>query len=605
MRRREHASLARRRRARARAGRVAVVVLAVLLGAAPGALAQRRKRQRPPARKEAPAAPAPTAANEVAVQVVEVAGGRAYLTPGAGAGIRAGQTVRIGAQRLRIAAVTESYTVVELGKRGLREGMRGVAVKEEIEARGESERRAPVPLESFRGAWQAPRLPATAQNPAHVPLMGVAGGTGRYRVVLIGAAASVLPLEGERGSVNRVSLGAALHAEPWQGLPLGVDADLSVSRWLGAGIDDNLGLGAGSRPTLRVRELRLRYGEEYAPLAGIGRLRAATATVGVLDGVRVRTPRFSGFSLAAFGGYVPDATTAEPATDNARFGVELGYSDPDSAWRPWIEVVAHGSRFAGALDERRLSSHASVHHQILSLSSYAELSMFERDNPWGADRVELTAAGIDASVHLDDIRVSARIDKRQPERSRWLASLLPQSWLCTAAPQPDPDAVEPCAGARDARYLATLDAGYHGRRLSLTAGASTVGTTTESDTATPIAGPIEEVAAFADLRVVGILGESRLHLGALAARSALLSTLAVRAGVGAPIGDALDLELSYRPAALLYNADIATIFEHRVGLDLVYTPHPTLDLAATAEGVLGDDVTALGLFATAVWRPRI
>jgi hypothetical protein len=577
-----------------RRGVVAVVVLALLLGAAPGALAQRKKRRR---------APAP---GEATVQVVEIAGGRAYLTPGAGAGIRAGETVRFGAHEWRVAAVTEHYTVVELGKRGLREGMRGQVARGASQEQGPKARRAPVPLASFRDVWQAPRLPAAAQDPKHVPLMGVAGagaGDDRYRVVLIGAAASLIPLEGERTSVTRVSLGAALHAEPWQGLPLGLDADLSVSRWLGAGLGDDF--GAGSRPTLRVRELQLRYGDQYAPLAGIGRLRAAAATVGVLDGVRVRTPRFGGVSIGAFGGYVPDATTAEPTTDSARFGVELAYSDPDSDWRPALEVVAHGSRFEGALDERRLSSHAGVHHGALSLSSHAELSMFDRDNPWGADPIELTAAGVDAVVHMDEVRLGARIDKRQPERSRWLASLLPQSWLCTAAPQPDAAVPEPCAGARDTRYLATLDAGYHGRRLSLTAGATAVGTTTESDTSTPISGPIEEVAAFADLRAVGLPGASRLHLGTLATRSALLSTLAVRAGVGTSIDDALDVELAYRPAALLYEADIATIFEHRLEADIVYTPHPTFDLAVTAEGVLGSDVTILGLFATAVWRPRL
>jgi hypothetical protein len=574
-----------------RRGVVAVVVLSLLLGAAPGALAQRRKRQRARAR------------NEVTVQVVEVAGGRAYLEPGAGAGIRAGQAVRFGSSRWRVVAVTEHYTVVELGKRGLREGMRGSVAREVARAEGEKERRAPVPLASFRDVWQAPRIPAEAQDPKHVPLMGVAGGGNQYRVVLIAAAASLIPLEGERTSVTRASIGAALQAEPWQGLPLGLDADVAVSRWLGAGLGDDL--GAGSRPTLRVRELQLRYGDRYAPLAGIGRLRAAAATAGVLDGVRVRTPRFRGLSLGAFGGYVPDVTTAEPSTDSARFGVELAYSDPDSDWRPAIEVVAHGSRFAGALDERRLSSHIGVHHQALSLSSHAELSMFDRDNPWGADRVELTAAGVDAAVHLDQIRVGARLDKRQPERSRWLASLLPQSWLCTAAPQPDSAVPEPCAGARDTRYLATLDAGYHGRRLSITAGATAVATTTQSETSTPISGPIEEMAAFADLRLIDLPGESRLHLGTLATRTALLSTLAVRAGLGTTIGDALDVELSYRPAALLYNADIATIFEHRLEAALVYTPYPAFDLAVTADGVLGSDVTILGLFATAVWRPRM
>ncbi|WP_428264547.1 hypothetical protein, partial [Haliangium sp.] len=495
-----------------RAVRIAVlVVLAVFVfeGAAGSeALAQRKRRRR-----------APRTRDQITVRVVEIAGGVAYLTPGERAGLRAGQTARIGRQRYRIVAVTRDSAVIELGKagRGLREGLRGQVKKSKRQPGQEGrERRAPVPPDAFARVWRPARLPAQAQAPDPVPLMGVPGDSGRVRAAVYGTAASVIPLQGEYDPVTRLAVGGRLHAEPWRSTPVGIDADLALTHWSGIELDPDF--GADSRPPLRVRELRLRYGDERSPLAGIGRLRYAAATVGALDGVRVRTPRLGGLSLAAFGGYVPDPTTTEPDLGMSRFGVELAYSDPTSTWRPSAELVAHGSRFDGALDERRLSAYAGVHGEALSLMGYAELSAFERDNPWGAEPVELTAAGVDTSVRAGAVQLGARLDRRVPERSRWLASLLPQSWLCTARPSAEIDPVsEPCDGQRHARTLATADARYQGRAVAVTAGASAVGSSSGALS--------EELAAFADLRATGVVRRGRLHLGALITRGGLLSTL--------------------------------------------------------------------------------
>lgn len=530
----------------------------------------------------------------VDVRVVEIAGGRAYIEPGADAGLRAGQEITLEGQRFRVVAVESAHAVVELGDATLREGARGTAEVRARSAAG-SPLEPPVPLSEFEGQWADAVRPASKQRPDLVSL-GQSADQGRYRLTVLGGAAAVVPFVDQAETWAHVSLGARMHAEPWQERPFAFDADVALSLWLGEGL--GVDLGADSRPLVRVRELAARYGDATTPLvAGLGRLRHAATTVGLLDGVRLTSPTFDNLRVSAFGGAVPRTLDGAPSFDHGRFGVETTYHDPGSEWQPFATVVAHGSMFDGALDERRLSAYGSAFRGPMAVTGYAELSLFDDDNPWGAAPVELTAAGVDTSMRFGKARVGARLDMRTPERSYWLASILPQSWLCTAAPRPA-GTPEPCNGNRDIRYAAATDARLDLDRVALSAGATVIRVSSGDG--------VEAASAFADLRFLELLGRYRAHVGVFGGHSAFLDTVALRAGAGGPMpfAEALDLALFYRPAVLRYSAAVDDILDHRFGADLVYTPTPRLDVALTLEAMAGE-VSALGAFATAVWRPRI
>lgn len=556
------------------------------------------------------AAPGQAAAAEertIDVRVLEVAGGRAYIAPGEDAGLRVGQDVIIDGRRYRVVAVESDHAVIDIGDRRLREGERGRA---RVSVRGAtgSPLAPPVPLSDFEGQWTAPVRPAQQQSPQRVPLGAGGGGSGRYRVTLLAGAASVLPFVDDAEPFTYASLGARLHAEPWQETPFSFDADAVVSLWLGNDLEQDqstgtTALGAGSRPLVRVRELAAHYGDAATPLmAGLGRLRYAASTVGLLDGLRLASPAMGNLRVAAFGGVVPDTLDGQPAFDHRRFGLEAIYHAPRSDWQPFVSVVAHGSQFDGELDERRLSSYASAFHGPLAMTAYAELSMFDADNPWGAEQVELTAAGIDASFRAGgtrNARYGLRLDMRTPERSYWLASLLPPGWLCTAVPQPAGAPLpEPCNGFRDARYAAAADARIDLGRLALSGGATLISVSSGD--------PVEAVSVFADARMLELLGRYRAALGVYATHAAFVDTVAVQASAGGPmLMDALDLALFYRPALLRYSASVEDILDHRYGVDMVYTPAPRLDLALTIEGMTSADVSGVAAFATAVWRLQL
>jgi hypothetical protein len=543
----------------------------------------------------------------IEVRVLELAGGRAYITPGENAGLRVGQDVIIDGRRYRVVAVESDHAVIDVGDRRLREGERGRAQVSVRSATG-SPLPPTVPLSEFEGQWTAPVRPAEQQNPQRVPLGAGGAGSGRYRVTLLAGAASVFPLVDEAEPVTHATLGARVHAEPWQETPFWFDADAAVSLWLGEDLEQDqstgtAALGASSRPLVRVRELALYYGDAAAPLmAGLGRLRYAASTVGLLDGVRLASPSFGNVRVAAFGGVVPDALDGEPTPDHRRFGLETIYHAPRSDWQPFVSVVAHGSQFDGELDERRLSSYVSAFRGPMAMTAYAELSMFDEDNPWGAEQIELTAAGVDASIRAggpSNTRYGLRLDMRTPERSYWLASLLPPSWLCTAVPQPAGTPLpEPCDGFRDVRYAAAADVRIDRGRLALAGGATLISVSSGD--------PVEAVSLFVDARMLELMGRYRGNLGLYATHAAFLDSVALHASAGGPmLADGVDLSLFYRPALLLYSASVTPILDHRYGVDMVYTPTPRLDVALTLEGMTSADVAGVGAFATAVWRLQL
>ena len=525
----------------------------------------------------------------VKVKVVEVAGDLAYLEPGSDAGLASGTTVTIRRRTFKVVTVTAHNAVVRVGKHRLRIGHRGSA-RVSVSKDGVKRLAEPPSLDTFKGAWSAPSLPASEQTPKLIPI-GVVRRGGPTEVRVSADAASWIPFSDTPADpVTRVSIRGQLRTEPFADTPFGFDADFAVARWFGVDND----LGDGSRPIFEVQELRARYGSYDAPMVGLGRLRYAALTVGLLDGVRVASPSFGGFSVAGFGGLVPDTLDGNISTDLARFGAEVSYLAPEHKWHPGGELVLYGSTFDGSVDERRASGAFRLYPGPVSLSGHAELSLFDSDNPWGASRVELTAAGLDANLRLGPVDLAASFDAQQPERSRWLASLLPASWLCTAAAEPaaDPPAEEGCNGSRNLRYYGLARAGLRLRHIAVHAG----GTTIHSSDG------VDQLGGFVDLQALRLWKDLSVSVGGLFADSPVLDTWAVRLAAAMPVIDALDVDIFYRPAVLRYDAAIDDIFDPRAGVGAYYAKGTSLALRLSGETRLSDDVTAVGVFGAATWR---
>ncbi len=524
----------------------------------------------------------------VAVRVVEVAGGRAFLSPGEDAGLERGTRVLLRDRSFTVVEVSAGSAVFVTGDAPVEEGDAGTALVTTPPAGADERVPAPPPLSHFAGKWPAPARPADRQVARRVSLEPVSAPRPLRLVLsahLVGTVASA-----PASSPGELGLTAELSAEPWRERPFGLDADATAYAWWGP--DD--GPAGSSQVPVRVRELRLRYGGEANPFAAIGRLRWAARGVGLLDGVRVRVPVTGGLSLAGFGGFVPDALSGAPASDASRFGVATSWDAPDRATRPHLDATVSGSIFDGTLDERRIDVGGALAPGPINLEARGEVSLFAAGNPWGAAPVELTAAGIDVDVHDERAHAGLHLDVRQPERSRYLASLLPPGWLCQATPQP-PGTPEACDGHRRLRLSSALDAGYQLGPLGLAAGASAIAP--EGDGHATLGG-------YADLRVAGPSDGWRVAMGATALTGGLADLDALRIELGwRELGGRLDTSVYYRVSAISYVAALETFVQQRGGLDASWTVSPQVDLALTLEVEHGRDLQAATALATAVWRP--
>jgi hypothetical protein len=229
-----------------------------------------------------------------------------------------------------------------------------------------------------------------------------------------------------------------------------------------------------------------------------------------------------------------------------------------------------------------------------------QLSGFDSGNPWRANPIELTEAGLDSSVHAGVFEVGGRFDLRQPERSRWLASYLPLSFLCTTVPSPParPGTPEPCDGKVSTLAYGTIDAGMTLDRVSLF-----VGGTSMNDLTQP--GAPSALGGFAAARVVRILGLLRLDASGSYSRSTYVDLLGASAGPGVTLfGDALDVSTYYGATVLRYRSSPASLLQHVAGGALVWLPTPSLLFAFQGEVLAGEDTGALMLFATVTFHPR-
>lgn len=532
----------------------------------------------------------PSRERRLEVRVVEVAGGRAYLTPGGEEHVRVGDQIRIGGRRYPVLAVNEKNVVIALGRRRLERGQHGTVSVRVTEAKSFETRRPPRPLRAFTGQWRPPRLPAESQSPRLVPL-GVMTDKRLNRAAFIVDYQRIQPLSGPSVGIGRTRLRALLHAR-LSGAPISLDADGFAELWQAPDLDQRP--QNASRPLLGLRQLELGYQGEVVQGA-LGRLRYASRTLGMLDGARVSTVFAQDWSLAAFGGALANPLDGTFDTEASRFGAELGWQDDDSPARPRASLTLHGSRFAGTMDERRVTGLFESYPGFGRLGARAEVSFFDADNPWAAATTELSAAGADASVKIDSVRLGAAFDMRRPERSLWLATYLPAGYFCAARPVAGATSNEPCVGG-DRRYSTALSAAWEATFWTIDGGASFA-------TSRPV--EVSQTTAFLNFRRREIAELLRLDAGLSASRSSLLENAALNVGLGASSADdAADVSLYYRPSLARYRTGSEQFVEHAFGSRVWWAPSDVLDLSGSVDLITSRDVDVLVFQLGAAWRPR-
>jgi hypothetical protein len=531
--------------------------------------------------------------HSVKVSVVDVGGGRAFLTPGEEGGLEKGTEVVLEQQRLKVAAVSSTYAVVELAGPPPAVGAEGLAlVREKVDQEADAPHRdTPTPLERFRGQWSEPTLPASAQEPTPVPL-----GRVRPRRVNLGLSLGTGANIGLRGRPTTVdgNLRARLLAEPITGVPFRIEADVEGQFWWAQDLDQRR--GDSSRPYVDVRALQLSYGEAYGFYTALGRLRYAASTLGMLDGLRIQSPSLRGFTIGAFGGLVPHPFTGITEWEVGRFGVEVTYQNLASRLRPMASLVAHGSVFEGDIDERRISLDVGLYPGDSRVGAHLETSFNDTDNPWNEPVAELSAAGIDGSYRVSWFEVGGRFDVRRPERSRWLDSILPPSWLCTAMVTTTGEP-EPCAGEDDTRYFGSLDASARFERGSVTLGATVLHLGASSE-------DLDQVGGFLQGQLNRLFGFGRAGVSFMTSQGSLLDTYAGRLTLGGTFARGLlDVSLHYRVSYSAYEADISGWVGHLFGGALLVHPVADLYISLQTDGVVGRDVDAVLIQAFATWNP--
>jgi len=562
-----------------------VLGLLALWSAAPRAVAT------PPAQPAARAkeAAAPRADVEI-LEVVEVAGDRAYLSPGVGRQFGIHERVTIGRHAYRVLAHNSKNIVVALAGRRVTRGQRGMIQLRPREDTSFAARPAPAKLAKFARIWRAPARPADSQSPRFVPL-GATADQRRNRATFMLDHSRTMPLSGSAATIDRVRLRGLLHAELGSSR-VSLDADAYAELWRAEDLQARR--GSAARPLLNVRQLELSYRGDTLH-AGLGRLRYASSTLGMLDGARASASLSESWSLGAFGGTLADPLDGRPATDVVRFGGELLWQGLAQAAPARASVTLQGSRFLGTLDERRLTALLEAYPQFGRFGAHAEVNSFDEQNPWNAPPVELTAIGADASIEIASIRFGAALDMRRPERSLWLSAALPPGYFCVAESVPGGTGREPCIGG-DQRVAAQFTAAVEGELWTLDSGATSVTTSLAA---------AEQTTAFLSYRQLGLWGAGRFDVGASLSSGSLIESAALNLGVGASLfQDSADLFVYYRPNVLRYRADALEFLEHGIGTRLWWAAPSDLDLSVSADVLSGPDIDVLFLQTTVAWRPR-
>ena len=522
----------------------------------------------------------------VSLRVVDTSEDRAYVEPGSRQGLRSGDEVTLGGNTYRVVAVSSSFASVALAGKHVAIGTRGSTTV--LENRSDTvvlTLPKPTALANFRGEWRQAALPATGQTPKPVPL-----GTKKHTkngLTISDALYGVAPTNSPGKFVGN-ELRGRLHYESYSETPLAFDLDAALRTF--AGDDFAQRPGAAARQALRVQALMLTYGSSEGFRGNLGRLRSASTLVGQLDGMRLEAPLTPGLRLSAYGGTVPQAFTGMISDQVARFGAELSYQDVQSSIRPRFLLGAYASRFAGDLDEKKAYASFDLLPPKARLGGHAEFSFFDSKNPWHAHAAELTSAGLDGNFEFGVFHLGGRVEMRHPDRSRWLASLLPIEWLCWSNPGTTSSA---CHGD-DASYLWLVDSGARVGKFAVDLGGQS--SFTRGTDASNFGG-------FTNLRWLDVVGRVHLDLGMSAFTGSVVRSTALTFGPGIVFagGDA-DLSLNYRPALVRYRAALRSSIEHAVGMALWFAPHESLDFNVEGDWLKGTEVSALMVQGVAAWH---
>lgn len=539
------------------------------------------------------ASPEPSAGDREALEVlevVEVAGDQAYLAPGIERHYDIDDRVTIGRRGYRVLAHNTKNVVIALGGRQVKKGQRATVKVRPMPNTTFAARPKPPNVTAFADKWQEPVRPAETQTPKHVPL-GAPQDKRRNRAALVLDHTRTQPLSGSAAAIDRVRLRALLHAELADSR-VAFDADALMDFWRADDLE--LRRGSASRPLLEVRHLELSYRGDSVR-AGLGRLRYPSSTLGTLDGARASAALGESWTLGAFGGTLADPRDGSPSMDVSRFGAELVWQGLEETAPTRASITAQGSRFLGALDERRITGIIESYPRFGRLGARAEVNAFDRDNPWNAPTLELTDLALDASVKVSSLRLSSYVSARRPERSYWLAASLPPGYFCVAERAAGATGTEPCLGAAQ-RFGATFSAAWESERWTLDAGTSLLSTRLAV---------AEHNTVFMGYRLRELWDIGRLELGASASRGSLIESVAMNVGVGASLlQDTADVGVYYRPSALRYIADSAEFVEHGAGARLWWAAASTIDLSLSADMLQSRDTGVLLLQTTLAWRPR-
>lgn len=573
-----------------RALSIALAVLCLLCTSTDIASAQRRRGR--------------SRGGRVRVTVVDIGGNRAYLSSGESEGVGHGSHVRIARRTYAVVASTSSWSAIDIGGRDIPLGTVGAATRM---LNTEEESRAqrlgdPRPLTAFQGQWPNATVPASEQRPDPVPLGRNIARSHRVDLAFTASTAAIVPMEGSDGdTLVRGQIRARAKIAPFDNLPIWINADAAGQFWWADDIDQRR--GGSSRPPLRVRELNFAWGQPNETndfYGSVGRLRHVAMQLGMLDGVSVRSPSIDGFTIGGFGGVVPDPQDGIPDFETQRFGLEFAYRDPSSEWRPTLGLVTHGSVYKGNLDERRINALVQLFPGNARLGAHTEISLHDPDNQWNVGVVELSAAGIDGGIRIDDLDISARFDQRRPERSLWLASQLPGTWLCI----PTPQAVgggslnERCSGADDSRLYGSIDAGLNLSDIAFRAGGQMIHYVADRE--------LSQIGGYASARLPRFLERLRADVLLSGLAGTVYDSVAGRLGIGAVlVPDVLDVSAHYRVGFNYYRAETADWLEHLAGASLLFTPMSELAFSLTGEGVSGRDLNVMFVRLDIGYRPQI
>ena len=543
------------------------------------------------------ASPLASAAPPPEGQVVAVRRGQVYVDLGRRHGVRAGDVLSgPGQARLEVVQLGERQLVAE-PRHGAPVRV-GATVTAPVAPAEASDRR---PVVTLPPPQAGPSWTTAAAPPRRlVPTPARPGAPGRrapsdVEGELVLTYAGMLDEGAHDLDLHQAELRSKLAVKGLAGGHVDYRHDLSARAELGPDLDARH--GADSRPIYRIRALALRYASDpdpsSAPALGqrpagafeatLGRLQLPESpSTGLLDGVRAELALGRGFSAGLHGGLAPDLLDTGLSADVAVLGAHASWAtaDPASPLRARATATTAASLFRGALNR-------------LDLGLQGGLS-------WGRD-LDLYGAAVGTLVDdtlLPDAQSAATLSRAflgarvRPLRALTIDAhfahdrfVLDREWLARLGPD------YAWTGARESASLQVRLDPLPLLSLALS-GYAGFG----SDAAEHAGG-----AGRVTLRGLAI-DASRLAFGYRLSQTPAVLAQVADLDLGIPIGDLLEIGLSYQFATFHARALDERQDEHRVeaGVDLLAPgPWRVSARAAYAFGHLPGQLALTALFG---WR---